>query len=131
MEDTYSNEVNDDHLGDLLKKVDLQEPSDPWVDQVINAYAVQKDPSKFRLLKAPLFLMGGLGLFLLLPWIISLAEMMANHPSPRLPGSIQDLSFEFSIWYLICPLALLLSLTILVLVEMRSIAFQKTNRSAL
>ncbi|MEL6538152.1 MAG: trypsin-like serine protease [Bacteroidota bacterium] len=84
IDDNSSDDAHDDHLSDLLKKMDLQEPSDQFVDQVIQVYALQKGHPRFRLLKAPLFLMGGLGLALLLPLIVSLAGIIRDNPTPRL-----------------------------------------------
>lgn len=125
--DNHSNEAND-QLDELLKGMDLQEPSAQFVDRVIHAYATQKGYRGFRLLRVPLFLMGGLGLLLLLPWILSMAETIPNDPNPQLLRLVQELSVDLSIWYFVCPLALLLSLVAVALIEMRSITLPKTNR---
>lgn len=128
MEDKYSNEA-DDHLSDLLKIIDLQKPSDQFVDRVVNTYSLQKDQKNFRLIKIPLFLMGSLSLFLFLPWVMSLKGIISDNPPPKLLDLIQGLSLDFSLWYLVCPIGLLLSLIAIVLIEMRSIAFYNKNTS--
>ena len=130
MEDKYQKNEGD-QLGDLLKRVDLQEPSDQFSDKVLNAYTLQKNRRTFRLIKVPLFLMGILASLMLLPWIMSMIMIIPETPKPQLSYLIQGLTFDFSIWYLLAPLTLILGLMAVILIEIRSNFYHKKNTPVL
>lgn len=129
-EGQYANEA-DDHLSDILKMVDLQEPSDQFVDRVMVAYSSQKSRKNFKVAKAPLYLMASLGLLLFLPWVMGLTEIMVDNTRPKPIEMIHGCSLAISIWYIVCPIVLLLSLATMALIEMRSISRYKTNTPTL
>lgn len=126
MKEKYQ-KTEEDKLDDLLKTIDLQEPSDQFSDKVINAYTLQKNRPTFRLIKVPLFLIGILALFMFLPWIMSMLMTIPETPKPQLSYWIQGFSFDFIIWYLLAPLTLILALMAVILIEMRSNFYHKKN----
>lgn len=126
MEDKNREEA-DKLFTDLIKTIDLEEPSPKLIDKIVTQYLSQEKFTAFRVARLPLFLLGGLFFLLFLPLLIaSWTEMSFNTPTLSL---MNESYFELSLWYLVCPIFLLLSITLLVQLELRATFYTNSKNS--
>ena len=69
---------------DLLKKVDLEEPSEQFVDNTLKAFLNKRNPIAFQAIKAPKIMIAVLSFLLFLPFLI--VEWPGITPSNFIPS---------------------------------------------
>ena len=124
-----SDHEDDRLLLDLLKQANLEEPSEQFVDNTIKAFLAQRNFTTFRIVKAPLILMAGICVLLFLPFLhVEWSDILASDSIPGIYDFGQDITVEFSIWYLVLPTLLLLTLILAGQIGMRTIIFQNFTK---
>ena len=117
-------DTNDRILVDLIKKIDLEEPSIHFVDKVLTQYSQQPKFVKFRIARLPLFIITGLFILLIVPIIFtSFSEIKILYIIPVIFNIIHDFMFELTLWNMFFPAFLLWTIILIVQLEMRSKIF--------